>query len=58
VQTHAKRGEYVTGLIYCDGSSRDMHSLSGTVQQPLIDVPYEKLTPGSARLKQILSRYR
>ncbi len=58
VQQHSRRGEYVTGLIYCDASGRDMHALSGTVQEPLVNLPYEKLTPGAARLKQILARYR
>jgi hypothetical protein len=35
-----------------------MHDLMGNIETPLAQYPLEKLHPGSAELKKILSRYR
>jgi 2-oxoglutarate/2-oxoacid ferredoxin oxidoreductase subunit beta len=50
-------GEYVTGLIYLDERSAEFHQINATPAAPLNQLPYAKLTPGSAGLKKILSRY-
>ena len=44
------RGEIVTGLLYIDERSSDLHELGNTTDLPLTRVPYEKLCPGSAAL--------
>ncbi|HTE41771.1 MAG TPA: 2-oxoacid:ferredoxin oxidoreductase subunit beta [Steroidobacteraceae bacterium] len=53
-----QEGEYVTGLIYIDARSRDMHEMNRTPSQALNLFPYEKLTPGAKNLDKIMSRYR
>jgi 2-oxoglutarate ferredoxin oxidoreductase subunit beta len=47
------RGEIVTGLLYIDEQSSDLHELGNTTATPLTQVPYEQLTPGSAALAGI-----
>ena len=34
-------------LLYIDEEMGDMHNLSGSVDQPLAQIPYEDLNPGS-----------
>jgi 2-oxoglutarate/2-oxoacid ferredoxin oxidoreductase subunit beta len=51
-------GEYVTGLIYIDESSKDFHESNATAATPMNRLPYEKLTPGKAGLEKILARYK
>ncbi len=52
------QGEFLTGLLYIDESSPTFHELNGTTSTPLNEVPFEKLSPGSATLEKILSRYK
>jgi 2-oxoglutarate ferredoxin oxidoreductase subunit beta len=52
------QGEVVTGLLYIDGSAPDMHGVSGTIDAPLTQVPYEQLCPGSAALQALQDEYR
>jgi 2-oxoglutarate ferredoxin oxidoreductase subunit beta len=58
VRDHLDRGEIVTGLLYIDNSSSDMHEIANTVERPLIDVPYESLCPGKAALDALMEEYR
>jgi len=58
VREKQAQGEYVTGLIYIDEHNPEFHAVNSTATQPLNQLPYEKLTPGSAALGKILSRYR
>jgi len=58
IQEHMKKGEYLTGLLHVEPSQREFHELNGTPDEPLISVPYEKLSPGSKGLDKILSRFR
>jgi 2-oxoglutarate ferredoxin oxidoreductase subunit beta len=58
VQQHAKRNEYVTGLIHLDETGSDMHSQAGTSEMPLNALPYERLHPGAAGLAKLMARYR
>lgn len=52
------RGEVVTGLLYIDESARDMHGVAGTIDRPLVDLPYEELCPGSGALSELMEEYR
>ena len=52
------RGEIATGLLFIDEGGREMHEMMHTVPTPLVDVPYEKLCPGSAALDKLMNRYR
>jgi 2-oxoglutarate ferredoxin oxidoreductase subunit beta len=52
------RGEIATGLLFIDESGRDMHDQMRTPETPLVDLPYEKLCPGSAALDKLMARYR
>ncbi|HYA00148.1 MAG TPA: 2-oxoacid:ferredoxin oxidoreductase subunit beta [Candidatus Binatia bacterium] len=45
-------GEVPTGILFVDSSRPDLHEMSGTVSQPLVDVPYAKLCPGAAELEK------
>lgn len=51
-------GEIITGLLYIDEESGDMHDLSGSVDMPLCKIPYEELNPGSESLAKVMDRYR
>ena len=57
LQERQAANEYVTGLIYLDENSPDFHEVNGTSPTPLNQIPYEKLSPGSAGLKKILAKY-
>ena len=52
------KGEVVTGLLYIDESTRDMHGHAGTVDEPLTTIPYEALCPGNAELQKLQQRFR
>jgi 2-oxoglutarate ferredoxin oxidoreductase subunit beta len=58
VRACQKRGEVATGLLFLDESGQDMHAVNGTVEEPLIDVPYEALCPGSAALGVLMDEFR
>jgi 2-oxoglutarate ferredoxin oxidoreductase subunit beta len=51
-------GEVVTGLLYLDESSRDMHETSGTASTPLVDLPFDQLCPGGAALDALQAHMR
>ena len=51
---HAKAaGEILTGLLFIDTESQDLHQLLNTTDQPLNEVEQEKLCPGSSVLEKI-----
>lgn len=52
---HAARakGEVLTGLLYVDAESADLHDTLNTCDTPLNALPQDKLCPGSARLADI-----
>jgi 2-oxoglutarate ferredoxin oxidoreductase subunit beta len=53
------RGEVATGLLFVDaGAAADMHAMNRTVQQPLVEVPYEELCPGPRALDELMKEYR
>ncbi len=51
-------GEITTGLLYLDESRAEMHELSGNIDTPLSQLPFDGLNPGSAELKKLQNRYR
>lgn len=52
------KGEIVTGLLFIDKSSRDYHEIKGTVDEPLVHVPFERLNPGNAALQELQGKFR
>jgi len=53
LQDHMGTGEVVTGLLYLDESTGDLHDMAQTTDTPLSLLPYEKLCPGSAMLDKL-----
>ena len=47
------RGEVATGLLYLEESTEDLHDFENTSDTPLVQVPYDKLCPGSAALAEL-----
>ena len=53
LQKHAARGQIVTGLLYVDPESDDLHSHLDTVEAPLNTLDAGELCPGNAALEKI-----
>jgi 2-oxoglutarate ferredoxin oxidoreductase subunit beta len=53
LQKHAAKGQIVTGLLYVDPESEDLHSHLNTVDTPLNGLGESALCPGSAALDKI-----
>ncbi len=53
IQEHAALGELVTGLLYVDPGSSDLHRQIGTVDVPLNTLAAAELCPGAAALDKI-----
>jgi len=53
LQKHAAKGQIVTGLLYVDPESEDLHSHLNTVETPLNTLEADTLCPGSAALEKI-----
>ncbi len=58
VRRHQERGEVVTGLLYIDEHTRDMHDINHTTETPLVDLPYDMLCPGNAALQELQADFR
>jgi 2-oxoglutarate ferredoxin oxidoreductase subunit beta len=58
IREHQQKKEVITGLLYISPDSQDMHAQMGTVDAPLISLPYEQLCPGNAELQKLQSRFR
>ncbi len=52
------RGEVPTGLLFIDRDLPDIHDLNQTVEEPLIDLPLEKLCPGKSALLKFQESFR
>jgi 2-oxoglutarate/2-oxoacid ferredoxin oxidoreductase subunit beta len=50
LQKHAAKGQVVTGLLYVDPESEDLHAHLDTVDTPLNQLDEAALCPGSAAL--------
>lgn len=57
VQQQSK-GEIVTGLLFVDETTPDLHELNNTSETPLSRIPYEKLCPGAATLAALQEEFR
>jgi 2-oxoglutarate ferredoxin oxidoreductase subunit beta len=53
LQKHAAKGQIVTGLLYVDPESEDLHNHLNTVETPLNSMDEKALCPGSAALEKI-----
>src|SRR5215204_1654271 len=53
MQRAKRSGEILTGLLYIDKNSADLHSLINTSEQPLNSLGKDKLCPGSSVLDSI-----
>jgi 2-oxoglutarate ferredoxin oxidoreductase subunit beta len=53
LQKHAAKGQVVTGLLYVDPDSEDLHASLDTVETPLNTLEARDLCPGSAALDKI-----
>ncbi|MCP5327425.1 MAG: 2-oxoacid:ferredoxin oxidoreductase subunit beta [Steroidobacteraceae bacterium] len=59
VQEHIAKGEVLTGLLHLRPTDQsEFHALNRTPEQPLNQLPYAKLSPGSKALEKVLARYR
>ncbi len=58
LQQAKNKGEVLTGLLYIDSESRDMHDLIDTINQPLNTLREEELCPGSSALDAINQQFR
>lgn len=52
------KGEILTGLIYLDSQSQNLHDVLNTVDQPLNQLSESDLCPGNASLNQINNSFR
>jgi 2-oxoglutarate ferredoxin oxidoreductase subunit beta len=58
VRERQRAGEVVTGLLYLQPDSQDLHEQIETTDTPLYDLPYEQLCPGNAELQKLQARFR
>jgi 2-oxoglutarate ferredoxin oxidoreductase subunit beta len=54
----AARGAYATGLLYIDPAKKDFCSLLNLVDEPLAQLPLERVRPPQAVLDEIMERHR
>jgi len=52
------QGEIITGLLYIDEGTGDMHSENNTIETPLSKLPYSELRPAKGELESLMRRYR
>ncbi len=58
IRERQKENEILTGLLYISPDAKDMHEQNGTIDQALIDLPYERLSPGAAALDKLQEEFR
>jgi 2-oxoglutarate ferredoxin oxidoreductase subunit beta len=58
LHTKQASGEVPVGLLFVDESGSEMHAAAKTVDQPLSQIPFEELCPGSAALDRLQRAYR
>jgi 2-oxoglutarate ferredoxin oxidoreductase subunit beta len=51
-------GEVVTGVLFADENTPDLHEMNNTRAQPLAKLPFEKLCPGAAALDKLQEAFR
>lgn len=55
---HQQTGEVLTGLLYLDESTPDMHELNNSSDVPMVDIPFETLCPGATALQELQEEFR
>jgi len=58
IRERARAGEVLTGLLYLQPDSSDVHEQNNIVSEPLTRLPYEQLCPGNAELQKLQARFR
>ena len=58
IREHQKKGEVVTGLLYINQDSKDVHDQNDTVDAPLYNLPHEQLCPGNDALQKLMAQFR
>ena len=58
IESHKAKEQIVTGLLYLDPNSGDMHDALETTDKPLRDIPYKDLTPSAEDLDMINKSHR
>jgi 2-oxoglutarate/2-oxoacid ferredoxin oxidoreductase subunit beta len=58
LQERHQAGEVATGILYVDEVSPDMHEMNNTSAEPLVRLPFSRLSPGAARLAEIQRAWR
>lgn len=58
IRERQEAGEVLTGILHLDPDAREMHDVAGTVDVPLVDLPFEDLCPGAAALHELQERFR
>jgi 2-oxoglutarate ferredoxin oxidoreductase subunit beta len=58
IRERQKAGEVVTGLLYLAPDGEEMHDTLGTVEEPVVDLPYEALCPGAGALEALMEEFR
>jgi 2-oxoglutarate/2-oxoacid ferredoxin oxidoreductase subunit beta len=51
-------GEVPTGLLFVEPDAPDMHQVLGTVDAPLVDLPFDALCPGADALDELMEQFR
>ena len=58
IEKHRAEGAVVTGLLYVEESTEEMHTTLGSSDTAMSELPYETLNPGAEALKRIQNRWR
>jgi 2-oxoglutarate ferredoxin oxidoreductase subunit beta len=58
IRERQRSGEVLTGLLYLQPDSSDVHEQNNLVSAPLRSLPHEQLCPGSAELERLQARFR
>jgi 2-oxoglutarate ferredoxin oxidoreductase subunit beta len=58
IQQRLANNEHLTGLLYVAQGQPELHEISRTPEEPLNELPYERLNPGPAALARTLARFR
>lgn len=53
VQKAKQTGEILTGMLYINEDSKDLHAILNSTDTPLNSIPQEVLCPGNAKLKDV-----
>jgi 2-oxoglutarate ferredoxin oxidoreductase subunit beta len=58
IREHQKKGEVVTGLLYINEQSQDVHDQNDTIDAPLFSMPHDQLCPGNDALQKLMGQFR